>query len=341
MDPYKFLKISPNPDGSITRLIPLVPVPPTENPPPPQGVVNDTATQPNTPPTIALSKDIPLNPTKNTFLRIYRPLSPPDSTTKLPVIIYFHGGGFVFYSAASSYFHQSCNRISADIPAVIVSVDYRLAPESRLPAAYEDAMEAILWVRDQALSCANSGQGADPWLSQFADFTRCFLMGSSSGGNITYNAGLRALDLDLSPMKIEGLIINQAYFGGENRTDSELRLADDKVVPLPANDVMWSLALPKGANRDHEYSNPMVGMSSLIGKIKQLPRCFVNRYGGDPLVDRQKEFASMLESCGVDVVAIFDEGGFHACELFEPQRALNLVNNIRHFIHSTLPKSSI
>ncbi|KAH9627437.1 hypothetical protein KSS87_006128 [Heliosperma pusillum] len=346
MDPYKFLKISPNPDGTITRLIPLVPVPPTEHPPPPlpQGAVNTTATQTITPPptpTVTLSKDIPLNPTKNTFLRIYRPLSPPDSTTKLPVILYFHGGGFVFYSAASSYFHESCNRISADIPAVIMSVDYRLAPESRLPAAYEDAVEAILWVRDQALSCANNGHGADPWLSQFADFSRCFLMGSSSGGNITYHAGLRALDLDLAPMKIEGLIINQAYFGGVKRTDSELRLADDRVVPLPANDLMWSLALPTGANLDHEYSNPIVGMSSHIGKIELLPRCFVNGYGGDPLVDRQKELASMLESRGVDVVAIFDEGGFHACELFEPQRALNLINNIRHFIHSTLPKSSI
>ncbi|XP_074264550.1 putative carboxylesterase 8 [Silene latifolia] len=158
---------------------------------------------------------------------------------------------------------------------------------------------------------------------------------------LLYYAGLRALDLDLSPMKIEGLILNQAFFGGEKRTNSELRLANDKIAPLPSMDVNWSLVLPVGANRDHEFSNPMVGMSSHVDKITRLPRCLVNMYGGDPLLDRQKEFAKMLESCGVHVVSIFDEGGFHACEYFEPQRALNLVNNIKYFINPPFLKSSL
>ncbi|CAO2834973.1 unnamed protein product [Amaranthus hypochondriacus] len=181
MDPYKFLKISPNPDGTITRLTPTILVPTTEQ----QEQEN----------AIVLSKDVTLNNVKRTFLRIYRPASAKTSS-KLPVIIYFHGGGFVFYSAGTVFFHESCNRMCAAIPAVIVSVDYRLAPEHRLPAAYDDAVEAILWVRDQALSCANGGEGNgignDPWLKEYADFGRCFLMGSSSGGNITYRAGLNS-----------------------------------------------------------------------------------------------------------------------------------------------------
>ncbi|KAL2892348.1 putative carboxylesterase 8 [Bienertia sinuspersici] len=319
MDPYKFLKISPNPDGSITRLTPTILVPPTEQQ---QEQENNTETQ-----NLAVfSKDIPLNSTKKTFLRIFKPAIVKSSDGKLPVIIYFHGGGFVFYSAGTVFFHESCNRMSAAIPAVIISVDYRLAPENRLPAAYDDAVEAILWVQNQALRSVNGDDAdCDGWLKEVADFGRCFLMGSSSGGNITYNAGL---------------IINQAYFGGEKRTDSELRLSEDKIVPLPANDVMWSLALPVGADRDHEFCNPMAG-NTHIEKIGRLPRCLVNGYGGDPLVDRQKEFAKMLESRGVHVMHFFDEGGFHAVELFEPQKAKALVDKIKDFVGTSSLRSTI
>ncbi|XP_021748566.1 probable carboxylesterase 8 [Chenopodium quinoa] len=336
MDPYKFLKISPNPDGTITRLTPTILVPTTEQLKQEEKQDSNPETNQNF---TVISKDVPLNQTKNTFLRIFRPAEI-DSSNKLPVIIYYHGGGFVFYSAGTVFFHESCNRMSAAIPAVFVSVEYRLAPEHRLPAAYDDAVEAILWVRDQAVSCSSGGEGSDPWLKECADFGRCFLMGSSSGGNITYHAALRTFDHDLSPMKIEGLIINQAYFGGEERTDSELRLLDDKIVPLPANHVMWSLALPVGADRDHEFCNPMVE-NAYTDKIGRLPRVLVNGYGGDPLVDRQKEFAKMLESRGVHVVADFDEEGYHAVELFVPEKAQALLDKVKSFVGSNVSLRSI
>ncbi|KAL8160132.1 hypothetical protein V2J09_001669 [Rumex salicifolius] len=310
MDPYKFLKISCNPDGSITRLEPLPTVPPTED--------SDDV----------VSKDVPLNPAKNTFLRIFRPKHKINNS-KLPLIIYYHGGGFVFYSAATIMFHVSCSKMAVHVPAVIVSVDYRLAPENRLPAAYEDAVEAIEWVSEQARR-----DDGDTWLKENADFSRCFLMGSSSGGNITYNAGLRAQDLKLSPpMKIMGLIINQPYFGGVKRTDSETRLINDPIVPLPANDVMWSLVLPPGADRDHEYCNPMTRHDD-DEKIGRLPRCMINGYGGDPLVDKQREFAKMLESRGVHVTSIFHEDGHHAVELFDSSKAQALYTNVAHFINA-------
>ncbi|KAL4562771.1 hypothetical protein LXL04_026801 [Taraxacum kok-saghyz] len=280
-DPYEHLNITQNPDGSLTRLnqVPTIHATPE--------LTTDSQ--------LALSKDIPLNTTNATFIRLFRPVSPPPTTTKnLPIIIFFHGGGFILFSATSLPFHNSCAAISAQSLAIVISVEYRLAPEHRLPAAYDDAMDAMLWVRDQALGI----NGRDEWLAEHADFSKVYLMGSSAGGNIVYNAGLRALDIDLSPINIIGLIMNEAFFGGIERTESELRLANDHIVPLTVCDLMWSLALPKGS------------------------------YSGDPLVDRQKEFANMLEAHGVHVTRKFDDEGFHGVEFFDPQKAQVLYDEI-------------
>ncbi|XP_057453025.1 probable carboxylesterase 8, partial [Lotus japonicus] len=319
LDPYDFLHIELNKDGSLTRhvhhIVPSVPPSPTAIPKIP-----------------TLSKDIPVNSTTGTSLRLFLPNPPPNPTDpKLPLIIYFHGGGFILYHHSTLIFHQSCSSISATVPAIVASVDYRLSPENRLPAAYDDAVDTINWVQTQALDPEQS----DPWLRDHADFTKCFLMGSSSGGNIAYFAGLRALDLDLAPVNIAGLIMNIPFFSGAQRSESELRLVNDHILPLPANDLMWAMALPEDADRDHVYCNPTVADAEFGEKIGRLPRCYVSGYGGDPLVDKQKEFVKILEARGVHVESCFDEGGYHAVELFDNAKAQVLIDNVKNFILST------
>ncbi|XP_062090176.1 probable carboxylesterase 8 [Humulus lupulus] len=310
MDPFEFLKIVPNPDGSLTRKIPFPNVPATES--------DESA---------VISRDFPVNSATGTFLRAFKP-HPLPTCPKLPVLVYFHGGGFIVFSATSLPFHESCSRFAVRLRALVLSLEYRLAPEHRLPAAYDDAVEAFRWIAAVA-----GGVSAEPWLSECADFTKCYVMGGSAGGNMVYHAGLRALDLDLSPMVIRGLVFSQPYFGGVQRTESELRMVNDHIVPLPANDLMWSLALPEGADRDHEYCNmTVVNGGRGDERIQRLPRCLVTGHRGDPLIDRQEEFVELLKSRGVHVEAHFDDGGFHAVELFEPAKAEASIDIVERFI---------
>ncbi|CAL9151763.1 unnamed protein product [Musa hybrid cultivar] len=305
------LQIVEHPDGSVSR--PFVPV---------------SAPSDDRPDAAVLSKDVPLNPTHDTWLRIYRP-SVVHHTTKLPIVIYFHGGGFVVFSAASTFYHGLCEAMTGAISALVVSLEYRLAPEHRLPAAYEDAVETVLWIQSQARDPA----AGEPWLVHHGDFSRCFLMGSSSGANMAYHAGLLATALELLPLRLLGLILNQPYFGGVERTPSEIRSEDDPILPLQANDTLWRLALPKGAERDHEFCNPVVAVPP---ELRHLPRCLVKGCEGDPLVDRQREFVRMLQREGASVVARVDEGGFHSVELLDPIRAESLFAEVRRFIRNDL-----
>lgn len=316
---YKFLNAELNPDGSLTRRndLPTLPASPEFDPNNPDS---------------HLSRDVPLNAANNTFIRLYRPLSPPPAT-KLPLIIYFHGGGFVFFSATTAIIHNSCGRMSAHIPALIASVEYRLAPEHRLPAAYDDAMDAVVWAKSQALS-VSSGGGGDPWMKALADFSRVFLMGSSAGGNIAYHTGLRALDHDLRPMKIGGLILNQPFFGGVQRTGSELKHCNNRIIPLHAADLLWSLSLPQGADRSHEYCDPLAGGGPREEKIRRLPVILVRGCEGDLFVDKQKEVAEMIVARGGRVVAQFIDGGYHGVEAFDPKFAEALYDDVKDFMAS-------
>ncbi|XP_058745614.1 probable carboxylesterase 8 [Vicia villosa] len=331
IDPYKFLNINLNSNSSLTRydIVPTV----------------AASTDPNKSRSIhALSKDITLNTSTKTSIRLFLPHTPSPSG-KLPLILYFHGGGFIQYHNSSHIFHHSCSIYTSNIPAVFASVDYRLSPEHRLPAAYEDAVESLLWLKSQA----ENPKESDPWIKNHVNFDNCFIMGLGAGANIAYFSALRTLDLDLSPLKIQGLILNCPLFGGVQRTKSELRLFDDHILPLPVADLMWSLALPEGADRDHVYCNPTVADEVYGEKIGRLPRCLVSgydgvppqpdslvRYCGDPLVDKQREFVKILKARGVHVVECIMEHGFHAKEVFEPfmNYGMDLIEAVKKFVGS-------
>lgn len=303
-----FMQIVVNPDGTVTR--PEVPLVPASEAAAGLGGV--------------ISRDVPLDASAGTYLRLYLPDRSPAPAAKLPVVLYFHGGGFVILSPATVFYHGHCEAMAAAVPAIVASLEYRLAPEHRLPAAYEDAAAAVAWLRD--------GAPGDPWVAAHGDLSRCFLMGSSSGGNMAFFAALRTGGLDLAPATVRGLLLHQPYLGGVDRTPSEARSGDDVMLPLEANDRLWSLALPLGADRDHEFCNPVKAMApeALAGLP---PRCLVTGNLDDPLIDRQREFARWLQDRGgAEVVVKTDVAGFHASELFVPEIAEVLFAAMREFV---------
>nr|GEW48306.1 probable carboxylesterase 8 [Tanacetum cinerariifolium] len=89
-----------------------------------------------------------------------------------------------------------------------------------------------------------------------------------------------------------------------------------------ATDLMWSLALPLGCHRDHEYCNPLLDQKkSTNERIKRLPSCLIRVNGEDPMVYRQKDFANMLEARGVLVTRKFYDEGCHGADVFDPKKA--------------------
>nr|KYP67364.1 putative gibberellin receptor GID1L2 [Cajanus cajan] len=124
------------------------------------GSVDRLLSSPNVPPSLedpetgVSSKDIVI--ADNPFLsaRIFLPKSHKNSTHKLPIFVYFHGGAFCVESAFSFYVHRYLNILASEANIIAISIDFRLLPHHPLPAAYQDGWTALQWIASHA---ANSG----------------------------------------------------------------------------------------------------------------------------------------------------------------------------------------
>ncbi|CAN8236123.1 unnamed protein product [Cochlearia groenlandica] len=220
--------------------------------------------------------DVHIDTLTNVWARLYVPLvktnMPLVSNTRLPMLVYFHGGGFCVGSASWSCYHEFLVRLSSTSRCMVMSVNYRLAPENPLPAAYEDGVNAIHWL--------NKTRKDNLW-GKLSDFERIFLAGDSAGGNIANHVAAR-LATDEAGIKIAGMILIQPFFGGEARTDSEKRVGNNtksSMLTLAASDTWWKMALPRGANREHAYCKP----------VKTKERTLVCVAENDVLMDREME----------------------------------------------------
>ncbi|KAL5982833.1 hypothetical protein ACLOJK_016910 [Asimina triloba] len=250
--------------------------------------------------------DFTIDVTRDLWVRTFYPTRP-DSD--LPVIPFFHGGGFAFLSPDSKAYDACCRRIAAAVPAVIVSVNYRLSPENRYPAQYEDGFDVVRWL-----------DGRDPAFSDFApraDVSRVFLAGDSAGANILHNVAVRFAERpagEFRSVRLAGSVLIQPFFGGEERTPAENRLTSAPIVSVKRTDWMWKAFLPEGASREHEAVNPFVNGTGNLPE--RFPAALVFVGGIDPLQDWQRRYYQGLKASGKEAYLVEYPTAIHAFYIF-------------------------
>lgn len=280
------------------------------------------------------SKDLVIDKFNNIWARFYVPKS--NNRKKLPLVVYFHGGGFCVGSAAWSCYHEFLAKLAAKAGCLIVSVNYRLAPENPLPAAYEDGLKCLMWLKHEAM---NIGSSEYYWWSKHCNFSSVFLAGDSAGANIAHNVASRLGPTNMYPLTLKGTILIQPFFGGESRLNSEKNTVQSprSALSLAASDAYWHLALPSGTNRDHQWCNPLGKGSPKMEELRLFPTlvCISEM---DILRDKNLEFCSAMDRAGKKVEHVVYKGAGHAFQVLSKSqlsqtRTLEMITHVKAFIY--------
>ncbi|KAJ4719405.1 putative Alpha/beta-Hydrolases superfamily protein [Melia azedarach] len=256
-------------------------------------------------------KEFLFNEKHDLSLRLYKPTS--LTSTKLPLLFYFHGGGFCFGSRTFANNHNICVRLANVLQAVIVEPDYRLAPEHRLPAALDDACCALNWLQTQAMH-----ENVDTWLAG-VDFDRVFVLGYSSGGNLAHHLAVRFGDgsNELAPVRVRGYVLLSPFFGGCIRTRSEEERPSEGIWSL---EMFWRLSVPTGATQDHPLVNPFGPSSPSLKNVAVDPLLVV--VGGDEILkDRAENYARKLKELEKKIAYVELAGQQHGYFIDHPLSA--------------------
>ncbi|PVH33824.1 hypothetical protein PAHAL_8G072600 [Panicum hallii] len=280
------------------------------------------------------SRDVVLDRASRLRARLFHPAAATAkaSAAGLPVIVFFHGGGFAFLSAASPAYDAACRRIARYASVAVLSVDYRRAPEHRFPAPYDDGLAALRFLDDPKNHPLP------------LDVTRCYVAGDSAGGNIAHHVARRyALDpSSFRNVRLAGLVAIQPFFGGEERTDSELRLdGAAPIVSIDRADWMWRAFLPAGADRTHEAANFAHPAAAAGLESPAFPPVLLAIGGFDPLQDWQRRYAETLKGMGKDVrVAEYPDAihAFYVFPVFDDAR--DFIIRMAQFVAESAPAAA-
>jgi acetyl esterase len=229
-----------------------------------------------TPPDVSLVQDLQAKgPAGPIPLRMYRPIGA-DRSTVLPVLVYYHGGGWVIGDLDT---HDTlCRELSNMAGCAVVAVDYRMGPENRFPAAVDDCIAATHWIHDQARELK-----IDP--------SRIAVGGDSAGGNLAAVVSIAARDSGDLPIVFQLLI----YPATDQHRDMPSHTENGQGYVL-TNDTMDYFAghyMDDKAHYKDWRASPL-----LHTDLKNLPPALVLTAGFDPLRDEGAAYADKLTAAG-------------------------------------------
>jgi acetyl esterase/lipase len=262
-------------------------------------------------------------------VRRYRPTDrptdhPTDHQAPLPAMVYLHGGGFVVGSL--DLYDADCRRIAAEVNAVVISVDYRLAPEHPFPAGLEDCYAALVWLADHAAEL-----GVDP--------DRIAIGGESAGGGLTAGVALLARDRGGPRLCLQFLGIPE--LDDRLETGSMRTLVGTPITTVPNGEISWDSYLGpgvRGTDQVSPYAAP-ARATDLAG----LPPALVTAYEFDGLRDEGIAYAQRLLAAGVPTELHLYPGAFHSCTWLAHaaicQKILgDLVDGLRRRLQAPVPE---
>jgi acetyl esterase/lipase len=233
-------------------------------------------------------------------IRIYRPRTSADAPR--PCVYEIHGGGFVLGSI--DMMDPWCQQVAAEMGSVVVSVEYRLAPEHPFPAGVEDCYAGLCWVAENAAAL-----GVDP--------QRIAIAGQSAGGGLAAGTALMARDRGGPSLCFQLLEIPELDCRLE--TPSMRAFTDTPLWNLPNAEWSWRHYL----GPDHAGEVPPYASPSLADDLSGLPPAYVSTMEFDPLRDEGIDYATRLLQAGVSVELHSYAGTFHGSALLptaEPSR---------------------
>jgi acetyl esterase len=206
-----------------------------------------------------------------------------------PVLLYFHGGGWVIGDIESS--DGLCRTLTNSVGCIVVSVDYRLAPEHPFPAAADDAYLATLWVATNAPSF-----GGDP--------SRIAVCGDSAGGNLAAVVAQIARDRGKPAICFQLLIYPVIDAGCDSPSYGEN--AEGYFLTKDAMQWFWHHYVRNDADRNHPYASPLRARN-----LSGLPAALVITAEFDPLRDEGERYAEGLRAAGTPVQLTRYDGMIH------------------------------
>jgi acetyl esterase len=248
-----------------------------------------TLRRPDTVVEVASVEDRPIPvPHGSLDVRVYRPAS---ASGPAPTIVYLHGGGFVIGDLDTH--DNQCRWVCREVGAVVVSVDYRMAPDAPFPAAVEDALAATRWA-----AAAIDELGGDP--------ARLVVAGDSAGGNLAAVVAQELRDAGGPPLAAQLLVYPSTDLVDDDGAVHTSRLDNAEGYFLSADDMRWFGDHYAGTA---DRTDPR--MSPLHGDLRGLPPALIVTAEFDPLRDEGEAYARRLAEAGVAVLHRRFDGLIH------------------------------